>query len=166
MSSSQNQSTSAAPNSESTEIQNPHRNRNYRSNTRGAYSGSPGTEETGFHNEQRQTANRRRRHKPRGSNVDEPHTPHSTIVTPEPDAATLRPQSDRTATAGRPPASAHMPSRNRNRLPDGRAVTSQAKPPGSGQSRQWRRSKPADSGSKADAQTPTSGPNSQHRRNK
>jgi transcriptional repressor NF-X1 len=62
-----------------------------------------------------------------------------------------------------------MPSRNRNRLPNGRAVTSQAqdvKPPVSGQSGQWRRSKAADSGSKADALTPTSGPNSQRRRNK
>jgi transcriptional repressor NF-X1 len=167
MSSFPNQSTGAAPTLEPTEIRNSHRNRDYRSNAPGDFTG---TEETGFHREQRQTANRRRRHKPSGSNADGPHTTPSTIVTSEPDAATLRPQSDRTAAAaGRSPASARTPSRNRNRLPNGRAVTSQAqdvKPPASRQSGQWRRSKPADSGSKADALTPTSGPNSQRRRNK
>ena len=161
MSSPQNQSTSTAPNIERTEIQNSHRNRDYTSNTTGDSSGR----EPGFHREQRQTANRRR-HKPKSSNAaDEPHAPRSTVVTSEPDAATPRPdrpQSDRTA-------SARTSSRNRNRLPNGRAVTSQAqnvKPPTSGQSGQWRRSKPADSGSKPDAQTPTGGPNSQRRRTK
>jgi len=161
----QNQSTSAAPNLEPTEIRNSHRNRDYRSNTPGAF---PGREETGSHRGQRQTVNRRRRHKPRGSNADEPHTPPS-IVTAEPDAATLRPLSDRTATAGRSPASAHTPSRNRNRLPNGRTVTPQAqdvKLPASGQTGQWRRSKQADSGSRADALTPISSPNSQRRRSK
>lgn len=160
-------STSAAPSLERTEIRNSHRNRDYRSNAPGD---SSGIEETGSHREQRQTANRRRRHKPRGSDANEPHIPPSTIVTSEPDAATLRHQSDRTASASRLPASARTPSRNRNRLPNGRAATSQAQDvgaPASGQSGQWRRSKPADnSGSKADALTPTSGPNSQRRRSK
>ena len=163
---SQVQSTSAALDLEHTGIRNSHRNRDYGSNTPGD---SYGREETGFHREQRQTTNHRRRHKPRGSNADEPHAPRPTTVTSVPDTATLHPQSDRTASAGRLPASARTPSRNRNRLPNGRAVTSQAqdvKPPSSGQSGQWRRSKPADSASKSDAPTPTSGPNPQRRRSK
>ncbi len=158
----QNQSTSVASNIERTEIRNSHRNRNHRSITPGD---SSGREETGINREQRQSANHRRRHKPKGSNADESHTSPSTS-----DAATLRLQSDhRTASAGRSPASAHTTSRNRNRLPNGRAVTSQAqdvKSPVSGQPGQSRRSNPAISAPRADAQAPTSGPHSQRKRNK
>lgn len=169
MSSSQNQSTGTAPTLERTAIRNSHRNRDDRSNTPGDLSG---TEDTGPHREKRQAAtNRRHRHKPRGSNADERHASPSTVMISEPDAATSRPQSDRTASAGLSPVSARTPStpRNRNRLPNGRAVTSQAqdvKLPASGQSGHWRRPKPTDSGSKAGARSATSGPNSQHRGNK
>ncbi len=160
----QNQSTSAGSSLERTEIPNSHRNRDYRSITHGD---SSGREETGFNRGQRQTANRQRRHKPRGSNIDEPHT--LPFLTSDPDAATHRPQSDRTASGAGSPASARTPPRNRKRGPNGRVVTSQAqdvKPPASGQSGQSRLSNPAVSGSKADALTPTSGPNPQRRRNK
>jgi transcriptional repressor NF-X1 len=167
MSSSPNQSSSVAPDLERTEIRNSHRNRDYRSNTPGDFSAT-GTEVTGSQREQRQTANRRRRHPPRGSNADKPHTRTSTTVTSEPDAATLRLDRPQSASA-RSPASTRTSSGNRNRLPNGRTATSQAqdvKPPASGQSGQWRRSKPADSGSKVDAPTPTKGLNSQRKRSK
>ena len=157
----QDQSTSATLNLERTEIRNSHRNGGYGSNTRGD---SSGRDETGVNREQRPTADRRRRHKPRGSNVDEPHTIPSASVTSDPDAATLRPQPDRTASAGPSPASSRMSSKNRNRLPSGRAVTSHAQPLASGQSGQSRRSNPGISVSGADALTPTSGSNLQRKR--
>jgi len=150
--------TSAAPNLDRTEIRNSHRNRDYRSNTP---RDSSRREETGFNREQRQTADHRRRYKPRGSNADEPQTSPFASVTSEPEAATLRPQSDRTASAGPSPASARTPPKNRNRLPSSRAAASRAqdvKPLASGQSR---RSNPVP---KADA--PTSGANSQRKRGK
>jgi transcriptional repressor NF-X1 len=134
----QNQSTSVASNLERTEIRNSHRNRNHRSITPGD---SSGREETGINREQRQSANHWRRHRPKGSNADGSHTSPSTS-----DAATLRLQSDQqTASAGRSPASAHTPS---------------------GRSGGSRRSNPAISAPRADAQVPTSGPHSQRKRNK
>lgn len=157
----QDQLSSAALNLERTEIRISPRNRNG-SNTPGD---SSGREETGFNREQRQTADRRRRHKPRGLNADQPHISPSAFVTSEPDAATLHAQSDRTPSAGPPPASARTPQKNRNRFPNGRGVTSHAqdvKRPASGQSRQ---SNQTIGVSKAGSRAPTSA-NSQRKRGK
>jgi transcriptional repressor NF-X1 len=152
--------TSAALNLEPTEIRNSHHNRGYRSNNPGD---SSSRDETGVNRDQRPTADRRRRHKPRGSNVDEPRISPSAFVTSDPDAATLRPQSDRTASVGPSPASSRTPSKNR-RFPGGRAVTSHAQPLASGQSGQSRRSNPGIGASEANALTPTSGSNLQRKR--
>ena len=156
----QEQSTSAAPNLERTEIPNSHLNRGNRSNTPGD---SSGREETGFNREQRHTRDRRRRHKPKSSNADTQHASPSAFAISEPDATTLRPESDRTAFAGTSPASFRPPPKIRHRN-DGRAVTSHAqgvKPLASGQSGQSRRSNPVP---KADAPTPAGGPNPQRKR--
>ena len=164
---SQDQS-SASPNLERTEIRNSHRNRDHRSNTPGLAPGdSSGREENGPNREQRHTADRRRRHKPRGLNAGTTHTSPSALGISERDAASHRPQSERTASVGTSPASARAPSKNRNRLPNGRAATSHAqgvKPLAPGQSGQPRRSNPAIGVPQVDTLTPSSGPNSQRRR--
>ncbi|KAI9510184.1 hypothetical protein F5148DRAFT_1181382 [Russula earlei] len=138
---------------EPTEMQNSnsHRDRDSRPINGGA-SGSYDRDQVGG---KRQTADRRRRHKSRGPNVNEPRTSASALT-----SGSGLDHSDRLTSTGSSPAPARTLSNNRNRVPHpatSRPVTSHVqdrRPQGSGQSGQQRRAvrpNPALSLPKADA---------------
>jgi len=158
------QSSGADQNLERTDIRNPHRsrNRNHRSNINHSDSGR---DEPGIDGGQRRTTDRRHRHKPKGSIVDEPHASPSTPVTSQRAATSHNPQSDPAASAGPAPSA-----KNLNRPPHpakGRASHVQdANSPASGSPGHTRRAARSNPGSKTGASVPTNDANPPRKRNK